>query len=121
MHVVLLAYMDKSMNGDVPGVRDQRGQRGYPASKACMTARLPKAAATANMEREKNKGKERHEGFAPRCYRGSTVVGDGHRRPAKQIPLDEGVIMVVLDWSGGQRMRRISNEHRLAASLRRRH
>jgi len=53
MHVVLLAYMDKSMHGDAPGVRDQRGQRGYPASKARMTARLPKAAATANMEREK--------------------------------------------------------------------
>ena len=53
MHVVLLAYMDKSMNGDAPGVRDQRGQRGYPASKARMTARLPKAAATASMEREK--------------------------------------------------------------------
>ena len=120
MHVVLLAYMDKSMHGDAPGVRDQRGQRGYPASKARMTARLPKAVATANLERE-NRGKERHEGFSPGCYRGSTVVGDGRRRPAKQIPLDEGVIMVVLDWSGGQRMRRISNEHRLAASLRRRH
>jgi len=48
MHVVLLAYMDKSMHGDAPGVRDQRGQRGYPASKARMTARLPKAAATVN-------------------------------------------------------------------------
>ena len=75
MHVVLLAYMDKSMHGDAPGVRDQRGQRGYPASKARMTARLPKAAATANLERE-NRGKERHEGFSPRCYRGSTVGGD---------------------------------------------
>ena len=64
MHVVLLAYMDKSMNGDAPSVRDQRGQRGYPASKAHMTARLPKAAATANLEREKIEGKKGMRGIA---------------------------------------------------------